>query len=470
MSKAYITTAIPYVNGAPHLGHALDYLLADVYYRFLCSKGVEVRLQAGTDEHGNKVFKKALDEQLSPQQFSDQNTAAFQDFIRKLGVTYTDFIHTTDPDHIRRCQAIWQKLASHIYSDTYEGWYCEGCECYITQTEYDETNGICPDHQKPYIKLSENNYYLRISDFKDRIKVAITTNEMRIVPEFRKKEFLNLLTNMPDVSISRPKKQLSWGIPVPGDDTQTMYVWLDALANYITVLGYPDNDISDWWPATVQIIGKDILRFHAGIWPAILLGLDLPLPKTLLTHGHVTVDGVKISKSIGNVIDPLVALDRHGLDPFRYFCLRHISTIDDADFSWDKYDSAYTDELANDLGNLVQRLSVMCQKYNISGQALPKTSSARYDTLMNNFEFSTAFNHVWAQIQSINKAIDDTKPWEIAKSGDNAKLESTMTSLVHDLLVATTLLSPFLPATSEKILTIFTAPQITPPITPLFPK
>ncbi|MCL1839800.1 methionine--tRNA ligase [Candidatus Saccharibacteria bacterium] len=471
MTKTYIATAIPYVNGAPHVGHAMDFLIADTYRRFLLAQGDEVRLQAGTDEHGNKVFKKAEQEGVPVQQFVDKNAAQFKEFIHRLGVEYTDFIRTTDEDHIRRCQLIWKQLEPYIYKDTYEGWYCEGCEGFVTQTEYDANNGVCPDHQKPYIKLSEENYYLRLSDFTDRIKEAIETDEMRIVPESRKKEFLNLLADVADVSISRPSKQLSWGIPVPGDDTQVMYVWVDALANYITVLGFPEEDISDWWPAKVQVIGKDILRFHAGIWPAILLGVNLPLPHTLLTHGHITVDGAKMSKSVGNVIDPIEILDKHGTEPFRYYFLRHVPTTEDADFSWEKFESAYN-ELANDLGNLVQRLSTMCQKYSIAGQGLSagQTSDNRYEDLMRNFEFSNAFNHVWSKIQDINKAIDDAKPWEIAKTGDQAKLQSTLSDMVKDLLSASQLLAPFLPETSKKIDDIFTAAKITPPATSLFPK
>ncbi len=470
MPKAYIATAIPYVNGAPHLGHALDYLLADVYMRFLTSRGTSVRLQAGTDDHGNKVFKKASESGLSAQKFADQNAAKFQDFIHKLGVEYTDFIRTTDPDHIRRCQAIWRKLEKHIYKDSYAGWYCEGCEAFVTQTEYEQTNGTCPDHQKPYIHLSEENYYLRIADFKDRIRSAIETDEMRIIPEFRKKEFLNLLVDMPDVSISRPKKQLTWGIPVPDDDDQVMYVWLDALTNYITVLAYPDQDISEWWPAQVQIIGKDILRFHAGIWPTILLGLGLPLPKNLLTHGFITVDGAKMSKSIGNVVDPIEVLDQHGLDPFRYYFLRHVSTTEDADFSWEKFESAYTDELANDLGNLVQRLSTMCKKFKIPGQKVSKVSDEKYLKLMHNFEFSNTFDYIWTRVQAVNKSIDESKPWEIAKTGNTQKLHQVLDDLVADLLYANQLLAPFLPSTSSIIEKIFTSDDITPPEQPLFPK
>ena len=275
--KQYITTAIPYVNGAPHIGHALDYLLADVYVRYQKELGNEVRFQAGTDEHGNKIFDKAKNAGIPIEEYVKENSEKFQNFITKLGVKPTDFIRTSDPEHERRVQLIWEKLKDHIYSADYEGWYCSGCESFITEKEYTDNNGICPDHQTPYERLSEKNYYFRISDFKDKIIEAINSHELKILPESREKQVLNLLVDAPDVSISRPKKNLSWGVPVPGDDDQIMYVWLDALSNYLTVLGYPDKDISEYWPADVQVVGKDILRFHAIIWPAMLLALDLPI-------------------------------------------------------------------------------------------------------------------------------------------------------------------------------------------------
>ena len=232
----YLTTAIPYVNGAPHVGHALDYLLADVYYRYLKQQGIKVRFQAGTDEHGNKIWAKAHSANIPVAKYVADNSTKFRQFISALDVHPTDFIRTSDNNHVKRCQAIWQKLLPHIYPATYQGWYCSGCESFITDKEYTEHQGVCPDHQTPYERLSETNYYLRISDFKPQIEKAISSNALTILPEFRKKEVLKLLADSPDVSISRPKKNLSWGIPVPNDDSQVMYVWIDALCNYLTVL------------------------------------------------------------------------------------------------------------------------------------------------------------------------------------------------------------------------------------------
>ncbi len=470
MNKSYITTAIPYVNGKPHLGHAMDYLLADVLRRYMMMQGKEIRLQAGTDEHGSKIFKKAAESNVPVQDYVDENSQKFQDFIHSLDVEYTDFVRTTDADHERRCQEIWEKLSNHIYKDSYEGWYCEGCERYVTDKEHDENNGNCPDHQKPYVKLSEENYYLRISDFKDEIREAIENDKLKITPTFRKKEFLNLLADMPDVSISRPKEQVQWGVPVPGDDSQVMYVWIDALSNYITVLGYPDNDISDSWPATTQIIGKDILRFHAGIWPAILLGLGLELPRNILTHGFINVDGQKMSKSIGNVIAPEEIISKHGLTPFRYYFLRHVSTIDDGDFTWDKYEAAYN-ELANDLGNLVQRLATLCAKNQVEYAASEATPEwlADFENHMNNYEFNAAFDILWEQIQAINKDLEENKPWSLAKT-DPKQAKLVLLKEIQWLLAINKYLAIFIPDTAKKIEEVFTAEQIAAPKTPLFPK
>lgn len=471
MSKIYITTAIPYVNGAPHIGHAMDYLLADVYARYQKTKGNEVRFQAGTDEHGNKIAKKAEELDVDTQPYVDENSAKFQDFIKKLGVSYTDFIRTTDSEHVRRCQEIWQKLEKHIYKSSYEGWYCEGCERYITEKEYQENHGVCSDHNKPYEKLSEENYYFRISDFKDEIRAAIASRNMEILPDFRAKEILNLLDDSPDVSISRPTSQLKWGVPVPGDESQVMYVWVDALSNYITVLGYPDQDISDWWPATAQFVGKDILRFHAIIWPAMLLALGLPLPKTITSHGHVLSNGQKMSKSIGNVVDPIEVLDSKGLPAFRYYFLRHIDTFSDTDFTWEKYDKAYNNELANDLGNLVQRLANLCKKQNLDGLDFKPVRDADYDELMESFYFSKSLDYVWQKIQDLNKEIDEKKPWELNKLPEkHDELIQILTELAEKLLQVAYLLEPFLPETAKSIHDVFTAKKILPPVTPLFPK
>lgn len=467
MNKRYITTAIPYVNGNPHIGHAMDYCLADVAARYYRLIGDDVRFQVGTDEHGNKIAQKASELGIPVQEYVDINSAHFREFIKRLNISYTDFIRTTDESHMHLCQEIWQKLADHIYLAKYEGWYCTGCERYITDKEYEENHGVCPDHQKPYERLEEENYYLRISDFRERIINAIQSGEMTILPEFRKKEILSLINESPDVSVSRPVSQLTWGVPVPGDASQVMYVWIDALSNYITVLGYPEADIHDWWPATVQFVGKDILRFHAIIWPAMLIGMGLELPKVIASHGMILANGQKMSKSIGNVVDPIEVLDKYGLDAFRYFFLRHVDSFADSDFTWEKYDAAYNNELANDLGNLVQRLATLMVKNDCKATIPEFTLDEKYRELMDKFEFSEAFNYVWKKIQDLNKRIDDEKPWSLAKNGETAKLHNCLQSIASELLNCNHLLKPFLPDATEKIAAIFASGEKP---TPLFPK
>ena len=470
MKNIYITTAIPYVNGTPHIGHAMDYCLADVCARYHRMLGDNVRFQAGTDEHGNKIDLKARGLGIPVQEYVDNNAKKFQEFIDKLGVEYTDFVRTTDDAHVRRVQEIWQKLSEHIYKASYEGRYCTGCERYVTEKECEENHGVCPDHQKPYERLSEENYYFRIADFKEKIREAILSNEMLILPDYRRTEMLKLLDESPDVSISRPVSQLKWGVPVPGDESQVMYVWLDALANYITVLGYPDSDISDWWPASAEFVGKDILRFHAIIWPAMLLGLSLPLPRTLVSHGFILANGQKMSKSVGNVVDPVEVLDKYGLDAFRYYFLRHVDTFSDGDFTWEKYDTAYANELANDLGNLVQRLATLASKNGIKlDKRAPSELPIEYRELMDAYEYVRAFDFAWDKVQKINRDIDEAKPWSLAKNGEVEKLQECMMGLICDLLDANEMLTPFLPTACEKIKAIFADP-IVPPETPLFPK
>ncbi len=470
MTKKYITTAIPYMNGEPHVGHAMDYCLADVCARYFKLRGNEVRMQAGADEHGSKIWQKATDNNIPVQDFVDQKVKIFQDFIKKLDVSYTDYVRTTDTEHEKRVQEIWQKLSEHIYLSEYKGWYCSGCESFVAEKEYEENHGICPDHQKPYEKLEEENYYFRLADFKEQIREAIESDEMLILPDYRKKEILELLKSSPDVSISRPKSQLTWGVLVPNDDSQVMYVWMDALANYITVLGYPERDISEWWPAAAQFVGKDILRFHAIIWPAMLLGLGLPLPKAIVSHGMVLCDGQKMSKSIGNVVSPMDVINKYGVEAFRYYFLRHIDTFADSDFTWQKFEDAYNNELANDLGNLVQRLATLSSKNNFAlTEKVDDEVSLEYQKLMDNFEYSKAFDLVWEKIQDINRQIDQQKPWALAKNGETEKLEQCLRQLIKDLLKANKELSPFLPETSSKICEVF-AGKIEPPKTPLFPK
>jgi methionyl-tRNA synthetase len=478
--KLYITTAIPYVNAKPHIGNAMDYLLADIWTRYQKQQGHEVRFQVGTDEHGNKIAAKAQESNLSPQEYVDSMHGNFKTVMGAVGAGYTDFIRTTDLHHKAAVQFIWQKLEPYIYKSAYEGWYCVGHEAFFTDKEATETNGVCPDHQTAYERVSEENYYFKLSEFAPRIREAIENREFEIVPEFRKKEFLNLLNSgLHDVSISRPRKSLSWGVPVPGDDSQVMYVWIDALSNYITVLGYPDNEQwREFWPADVQVVGKDIVRFHAAIWPAMLLALELPLPKKLLVHGFVNVSGAKMSKTVGNVVDPMEIIDGYGVDAFRYYFSRHIPTLDDGDFTWEKFENAYNNELANELGNLVSRIANMVTRYQagVIGSAVQAEHDTQlYHDAIASCEFNKAMDEVWLMVRSLNQYIEEVKPWAVAKvretdSDAESHLGEILAYCVGTLNQIAGLLTPFLPTTAQAITTLFEGGVVHETGQVLFPK
>jgi len=293
----YVTTSIPYVNGEPHLGHAMEFVMADVIARRARQQGKNVMFSTGTDEHGTKIAEKAAELKLEPQAFADKMSQAFADLAKRLNISNTRFIRTTDEGHEQRAKLIWKALEHDIYKSKYVGWYCTGDEAFFTETEVKQYNGICPNHNRPFEKIEEENYFFKLSAYTDKIREKIESNEFRIVPVTRRNEILALLKEgLEDISISRPKEKVGWGIAVPGDTKQNMYVWFEALTNYITVLGYPEHqDFKDFWPAQTQVIGKDITRFHAAIWPAILMSLKLPLAKDLYVHSFITVEGKKMS-------------------------------------------------------------------------------------------------------------------------------------------------------------------------------
>lgn len=478
--KLYITTAIPYANAKPHIGNALDYLYADIWSRYQKQHGQDVRFQAGTDEHGNKIAAAAAAADLDPKSFVDQTHVYFKQLADSVGAEYTDFIRTTDPHHIGAVQYIWQQLEPHIYKGTYEGWYCEGCENFVTDKEATENTGLCPDHQAAYSRVSEENYYLRASSFGGQVREAIESNKLRVYPEYRKNEFLELIKDgIQDVSISRPRKNLSWGVSVPGDDSQVMYVWVDALSNYLTVLGYPDQEVwREYWPADLQVIGKDIMRFHLAIWPVMLLALGLSLPKKMLVHGHVSVKGAKMSKTVGNVVDPMELIEQYGVDAFRYYFSRHISTQDDGDFGYEKFENAYNNELGNDLGNLVQRISAMVVRYQsgVVGDARQVEHDMKtYHDAIANLEFNKAIDEAWVTVHSLNRYIEQVKPWEIAKRRDTetdaaGHLEEVLGYCVGTIVQIGDMLQPFMPGMAQKIHDQFASGVVAANPEPLFPK
>ncbi len=470
-----MTTAIPYVNDKPHLGHAILHLYADVLARYHRALGDEVIFSAGTDEHGEKIAEKAAAAKLEPQQFADQISQLFRELLTTLNISNDRFIRTTDAGHEQRAQVIWQKLKPFIYKGEYEGWYCTGHEEYFPEKVVKDNKGICPEHNRPYEKLKEENYFFKASQFSDTIKQAIESDQFRILPKGRKNEILSVLkSGLEDTSISRPKDKINWGIPVPGDDTQVMYVWFEALMNYITVLGYPEHkDFAKYWPADVQVIGKDILRFHAAIWPAMLLGLKVDLPKLLYAHGFVTNAGQKMSKTLGNVVDPIEVSKNYGVDAFRYYFLRYGPAVNDADFTWDHFNSAYNDELADQLGNGVSRIAAMVTKYQkglIGDIPAPDHDVAQYQKALADCRFDKALELVWEQVKGLNQYIDETKPWEIAKTQDETHMREVLAYMAASLLEIAEMLGPFMPETATKIKDVFGTGILKPLAGPMFPK
>lgn len=456
MSKYYVTTSIPYVNAEPHIGFAMELIYADVLARSARTRGDEVIYSTGTDEHGGKIAEKAQAEGKKVQEYTDQISARYAQLTKVLNISNNRFIRTTDKGHEQRAAEIWKRLNKDIYKSKYVGWYCTGDETFFTETEVKENNGICPAHDRPYEKIEEENYFFRLSTYTEDIKQAIVSDHFKIVPQTRKNEILSLLEQgLDDISVSRPKDKINWGIAVPGDTTQVMYVWFEALMNYITVLGYPEyEDFKLYWPADVQVIGKDIIRFHAAIWPAMLMSLNLPLPGQLYVHGFVTSDGKKMSKTLGNVINPFEVVESYGVDAFRYYMLRHIPSYDDGDFSWAKFIDAYNNELANELGNLAQRSISMAIKY-LDGEVIdippPEHDMSAYDEALSVCRFDRAIDVVWDQIRSLNQYIDQEKPWNVAKTGDKEHVNEILAYILSSLGEIADLLLPFLPDSANKI-------------------
>ncbi len=475
MSNFYITTSIPYVNGEPHVGHALEYICADVIARYMRQYKTPVIFATGTDEHGGKIAEKAEELKIQPKQLADQMTKTFVDLLKDLNISNDRFVRTTDADHETRAQLIWKALDKYIYKGSYTGWYCTGCETFYTEAVVKENNGVCPHHNRKYEQIKEDNYFFKLSAFTPQILEAIESETFRIIPETRKNEILSVVkSGLDDISISRPKEKISWGIAVPGDDSQIMYVWFEALMNYITVLGYPENqDFKDFWPANIQVIGKDILRFHAAIWPGMLLALGLPLPKALYVHGHINVDGKKMSKSLGNVIAPKDIIAKYGADPVRYYFMRHVPAYDDGDFTWDRFEAAYNSELADQLGNAVSRTAAMISNYqkgNIGDLSAPKHDVASYRASIEDCKFDRALDEVWEQVKGLNQYIEETKPWEIAKKGELEHVQEILANCVASLLQISILIEPFMPDTAKKIQSVFAGGRVQPLAGPLFPK
>ncbi len=471
----YITTSIPYANADPHIGFALELIQADVLARYARQQGHDVVFSTGTDEHGTKIYEKAQEKGVDPHKLTDEMSQNFRDLAEVLNSSHNRFIRTTDKEHESRAQKIWKALEKDIYKAQYKGLYCVGCEAYVTEAAAKENGGECPTHQKPYEVLEEENYFFKLSKYSDDIKAAIESDSFDVLPKHRKNEILGVLKDgLEDISISRPADKLPWGVPVPGDKKQVMYVWFEALMNYITVLGYPDQkDFKDFWPADVQVIGKDILRFHAAIWPGMLLGLGIELPKKLYVHGFIYVAGQKMSKSIGNVVHPKEVVKQYGADALRYYLLGHIPSSGDGDFTWEKFHDAYTNELGNELGNAVQRTIVMIVKYKhgqLGKLARSQHDEAKYHEAIEYCQFDKALEAVWKMIRGLNQYIEEEKPWQIAKEGDAQQLEAVLSHQAASLMQIADLLTPFLPETADAIKQALSAEPIVLPERTLFPR
>lgn len=458
--KFYITTSIPYVNAAPHLGNVLDSIYADVLARWGRQRGFDVRFLTGADEHGAKIVRSAAAAGKPVREFVDENAAKFKALKEALNLSWDDFIRTSDQKrHWPGAQKLWQKLAESgdLYKKAYRGLYCVGHEAFVTEKDLD--NGICKDHQKKPEIIEEENWFFRLSKYTKKIESGIRNNELRIVPESRKSEILALLKEgLEDVSFSRPSKDLSWGVPVPGDSGQTMYVWADALVNYISALGYGTSDeelFKKYWPADVQVIGKDNLRFHAAIWPGMLLSADLPLPKTVFVHGFLTVDGQKISKTVGNVVDPTELTTKYGVDAVRYYLLREIPPFEDGDFSREKFEKAYNGNLANGLGNFASRVLTLANGLGETVADLEadveKSVSMKINAVkdavsgkLEELKFHEALGEIWDLIAFGDRYINEKKPWATAD-------KKVLVNCVVILDNVAALIQPFLPETAEKI-------------------
>ena len=461
MKKFYITTAIAYLNAPPHMGHAMQFVRADALARYHRLKKNDVFFLTGADEYGSKLYKTAKKAGISPEKLVDKNAEIFKSLDEKLSVSYDDFIRTTDKKrHWPGVYLLWEKLvkAGDIYKAKYKGYYCSGCEDFLAEREL--IGGKCVYHDIEPELVEEENYFFKLSKYREKLLEIIGKNKIKILPESRKNEVLNIIkSGLKDISFSRSAENLPWGIPVPNDDSQVIYVWADALVNYISALGYGSKNLKKfkrYWPADIHIIGKDNLKFHALYWPAMLLSAKLALPEKIYVHGFITSGGQKMSKSLGNVVDPFLTAEKYGSEALRYYLLREISAFEDGDFTEEKFNARYNGDLANGLGNFCARILALASKAEISVKLKIdsginkkiKQTAKQVDEKMKDLKFNEALATIWDLIGFGDNYVNKNEPW---KMSDKKKKEKVIFNLIIILENVSKLLAPFMPQTSEKI-------------------